>query len=759
MIPFFTISNSQTIITKSDSIVDQIDNLISDLIFTPNSDPFFSLVFKTVNSEPFSEYANFSKQQLAEIGINITIELQDWPLFLDTLLATHNFDFTTIQFVGGSQRDDPNELLQRAYTEGGTLNIWGYDQLMDWDDTLGAGLNEWFIQNGSLMMPPNSQERIDHYKDWQQHLMNDLLLLIPLFTEKSFSANWANLNGFNYSKGNVLHNWGHLSWDGIHPGQISTSEIVIADDNWTKLNPLNSSDEHSDFIMDACLDKLIYMDEDCSFWPHLAESWNFINDTTLEITLRDDIQWMDYGGFTNEYLNVKDLYFTLYCLQHELSIHNETYVWIKGMEIIDDMTLKVFIDGNPLTSENDPYLYCLDDLSTYIVPEHFLNQTQEVDGITPDVTHPSWTDYSTNCWGTGLFEIDTFTEAIETILTIKPDCWMLDPLVDKSNMDFVNRFGDFIGGLTELRVRIMDNQTLITSEFEAGKLDIIDIADIDKRFQYSTNSSLAVHSKFHDHFSYFGFNVREGRGTPMQSRDPCPFLPTMTKGLAIRKAMAYAINRVEIDNEVHNDSHYIVDYPTFSTLGVWCNEDIIKYDYNLYKAKEYMLFAGYDLGLDSDSDGLSDFIELNTTYTDRLSSDTDSDLMPDGWEVDNGLNPLVDDSADDADLDRLTNGLEYQYNTNPNEIDTDMDGYSDYIEITSGSDPTDPNDYPQVTTLPPETVTPPPETITQNTTFTITVETGLIFSSAIITISLSITFVVVLLRKRRKKNLYKEGIK
>ncbi|MGC3990593.1 MAG: hypothetical protein QM796_13115 [Chthoniobacteraceae bacterium] len=57
--------------------------------------------------------------------------------------------------------------------------------------------------------------------------------------------------------------------------------------------------------------------------------------------------------------------------------------------------------------------------------------------------------------------------------------------------------------------------------------------------------------------------------------------------------------------------------------------------------------------------------------------DTDQDGMPDAWEVNHGLNPLVDDSASDPDNDGLLNWQEYLLGTNPqnaysiNAINTD----------------------------------------------------------------------------------------
>jgi hypothetical protein len=67
---------------------------------------------------------------------------------------------------------------------------------------------------------------------------------------------------------------------------------------------------------------------------------------------------------------------------------------------------------------------------------------------------------------------------------------------------------------------------------------------------------------------------------------------------------------------------------------------------------------------DGDGDGITDVLELSIYGTDPLASDTDGDGMDDGWEITNGLNPLLNDSGDDWDLDGLTNKEEYDQRTN-----------------------------------------------------------------------------------------------
>nr|MDO8111037.1 hypothetical protein [Candidatus Sigynarchaeota archaeon] len=89
---------------------------------------------------------------------------------------------------------------------------------------------------------------------------------------------------------------------------------------------------------------------------------------------------------------------------------------------------------------------------------------------------------------------------------------------------------------------------------------------------------------------------------------------------------------------------------------------------------------------DLDTDGISNLLEYQHG-TSPIDPDTDDDGMPDGWEVTNTFNPLVNEAASDADSDGLTNLAEYQHGTNPRSNDTDTDGMPDGWEVTNALDP------------------------------------------------------------------------
>jgi hypothetical protein len=106
---------------------------------------------------------------------------------------------------------------------------------------------------------------------------------------------------------------------------------------------------------------------------------------------------------------------------------------------------------------------------------------------------------------------------------------------------------------------------------------------------------------------------------------------------------------------------------------------------------------------DSDNDGLSDSEEISIA-TNPLQPDTDGDGLNDGWEsryaVD-GFDPTEPNANapdektgpdDDLDGDGLSNRDECDWNTNPNELDSDGDGVDDGVEVGQFSDPDDETD-------------------------------------------------------------------
>jgi len=550
---------------------------------------YFTLVAKTNSGGVRPDYLNLIKQQLARIGINLDIIVQDWPTFVGELLVFRNFDLCYAALTGGGY--DPD--MTGVYNENGSLNLFGYHTDMDSDPGLGPGKNEWYMRQGNLIMPPNSEERIQHYWEWEQYLMDKILPLQPMFAPNNYMAHWSNLQGYDFGDG-ILQSWGKMNWTGSHAGQIRTDEVVITDAAWSDLNPLFQDDSSSSFISSAVMDPLIWYDNDLSVWPHLAKSFTHINDTYVRITLREGIKWQPdvQGNFTDEYFDAEDVYFTFYAWSGVSGDCQGICRWLEEMIIVDKYTIDLYIDGDLSTPENNPYAPYLPSISTRILPEHYLNQTQYYGW--PDITHPSWNIFATNPFGTGLFEFTSYVPSVETILNVFPECWRLNnSITSDPDLNWNERFGDFTGGLDQLRIRLIPDLHLSFAEFEQGRVDIEGVTfDRYNRESCYANPDITVQSEIRFYLGFVGYNMRPIRpviGNP----DPWNFDPSISKGLAVRKAISYAIDRNEINQVVHGGEYTLTYHPIYAAMGVWCNPDIIRYNHDLDKALEYMqVFKG-----------------------------------------------------------------------------------------------------------------------------------------------------------------------
>ncbi|MCK5046329.1 MAG: hypothetical protein KAS22_07100, partial [Candidatus Heimdallarchaeota archaeon] len=180
------------------------------------------------------------REHLAQAGILLSIRNLYWADYIGEVIAFFNFDIVSHALNGG--RPDPS--AAELYSENSLWNLVGYRTSMDWDEDLGTGKNQWFIDEGMKFIPPNSEERIQHYWEWQDYLMDKICPILPTFSPVVFTAHWSNLLGYNVTDG-ILQSWGKMSWIGLHEGQESVEELVVTDSEWEDLNPLCLDDSAS----------------------------------------------------------------------------------------------------------------------------------------------------------------------------------------------------------------------------------------------------------------------------------------------------------------------------------------------------------------------------------------------------------------------------------------------------------------------------------------------------------------------------------
>lgn len=156
----------------------------------------------------------------------------------------------------------------------------------------------------------------------------------------------------------------------------------------------------------------------------------------------------------------------------------------------------------------------------------------------------------------------------------------------------------------------------------------------------------------------------------------------MDEDLDTRQALLYRVKGY-VNNKVVQESDIIIFLSYIDSDGDGLSDEE-EARYGTDKTKS-----------DTDTDGLSDYLEVHTYKTNPLKQDSDGDGLDDGLEIRIGLNPLKQDSdangildnKEDSDKDGLTNEQEIQFKTALDRMDSDGDGLDDKKEMQVGSNP------------------------------------------------------------------------
>ena len=187
----------------------------------------------------------------------------------------------------------------------------------------------------------------------------------------------------------------------------------------------------------------------------------------------------------------------------------------------------------------------------------------------------------------------------------------------------------------------------------------------------------------------YSFSIDElNSGLPWSYSQPGEYIIAVT--IDIRSEIP---ETVETNNTIWSD----ISIVPASASPVTTNENIDSDGDGLFDWQEQSLGTN-SYQIDSDNDGLNDMEEFSVYLTNPLDPDSDNDGYLDGNEVANGYDPLGSGRASaqtnhepsrtaDADSDGLTDFQESQYKTDPNDSDSDHDGYQDGQEVNSGYSP------------------------------------------------------------------------
>lgn len=532
----------------------------------PSEDYFFKVrILSSSESETYA-LSNLLTQELRRIRIDSLVITYPDSAFESAVLSKE-FDLVLIGIDWPTFDVDSTNI----FAESGAANYWGLDH------QIAAGQeNEDLLKEGILEI--NESLRVDIYHNWQENLMDNLLPVIPLYNKVNSYVSWDSLTGWDHEEG-IIASLPYMEWSSPHYNQENTSVFNDYTNKWEVLNPLYLKDN---FYIQLISEPLIRYDKTNIPTGVLAKSWSFnANQTKLTFNLRDDVYWQPDSDnlYDNETFTADDVIFSVQMYQNVSTI-GTLYQWIVDYEKESDSVVHFYIDGDSSTPGLQPYVPALQEFTRLIIPEHYLNVSVGIDGL-PDTSHENWEKFGINGLGTGMYYFVEYTEGVESKYNRNNNWW--GTRADAFNDDL---------DIAEYRVRIYEifGLTEIELSFKNGELDIfkdfhtnMDVFLLPP-YQKQTRSEFDV--------TYIGFNLKS-LYTPEINDQTLTEDETMSKGLAIRKAIAHMINKITATDLIDIEST-IIESPLSNKFGSYIKQDITSYSYNLDLAKQYMLKAGYN---------------------------------------------------------------------------------------------------------------------------------------------------------------------
>lgn len=311
--------------------------------------------------------------------------------------------------------------------------------------------------------------------------------------------------------------------------------------NPSRINPILATDSSSSEIAGFIFNGLVKFDKDsATIIGDLAKDFYYENNTTIIFKLRENIKWHDGVKFSS-----KDVLFTYEMLMSPtvVSAYSSSFRFVKSVEIIDDLTLRV--------TYKKPYFKSLETWMMGILPHHILKDEKNLMS----------SSFNMNPIGTGAYKLHQLEHSKNIILVANDDYFEGRAKIDRISFHVI------ADSLTRFLM-------LKSSGLDLGSIDPM-------QFERQLNKSFFEKFKTYENISYsytyLGFNLRRDK----------------FKNPKVRKALSLAIDRDEIVDILFFKHAKVCTGPFLPGTKAF-NEKVKAPVQNKKKAIKLLKEAGYD---------------------------------------------------------------------------------------------------------------------------------------------------------------------
>lgn len=481
------------------------------------------------------------QKQWSRLGIQINLRALGFQEWISAMFGEkHQFKIGHMNWGGDANRIDPLRYMS-TFKSGS-----GYNSSFYSNEEFDAAYN-------TLRTSYDAEERKQAAFRCQELLCRDLPGVMLQFQKLKGGRNTELFSNWTPMPGNAPYRnvWNMTS---LTPNTDNTTVFQPTTSGPNFLQPMALRGNNDNIYSRLVYDRLVRLGPDQARpQPSSAETWEFVDDTTVDVTLKDGLVWSDGESVTPE-----DVKFTWDFLKEHgqpyLSTHFATY---DNSEVLDDRTVRFNL------TQPDAGIVSYSFFILPIMPKHVW------DGITEeeDLDHPrNWSDpdYTTS----GPFKVVEADLPNKAILEANEDY----------HMDFTGGIERFIvqeyGGYEQMLVELQKGNAAFVINILTNQL---------QRIQSNSDGSW-------DHVDPFSLKGIFWRAIQFNmKKEP-------SNNLALRRACAHATNQQAIVDIAYDG---IGAVPAVSGNVVaphneyWYNPDTRRYTGGVEKGKQVLRDAGY----------------------------------------------------------------------------------------------------------------------------------------------------------------------
>jgi peptide/nickel transport system substrate-binding protein len=485
--------------------------------------------------------AQLVAQEWRKLGLDIKVEAMPWEQLADHVWYERSaWDMTAWQMVGRPERGDPDEIIFNLFhssTAEEGYNFVGYNNPA-YDELAEAQRAE---------TDPNARQQLIFQA--QQVLNEDqpyAFLVYPKSTYAFRSDVWDSASIVEQNGIGIKNFW---SFIGATPLGEQKDMILNSADPLQAINPLFISGAVDSWVTELIWDRLMRVGTDGLAQPWAAESYEWVDDTTIDVTLRSGMTWHDGQPVT-----VDDVIFSFQApMGEEVPMYKPFVGNIASIEATGDNTLRFKL--------NEPSAAFLVTTLAKInlVPKHVWEPVLE-DLSTKEENAESYQEEMPI--GSGPFKFVRWLAAEEVVLEANPDHWSA-PKMSRWILRIVPNAEASLGMLRSGELNFLSNYagdpTVLLQTAEGNPIEVVSSTDIGFRF--------------------IGFNERR---PPFD--DP-----------AFRRALSLSVNRNLIAQAAYQGFGVPANSPVSVALPFWNNPEVGEVETGLELAQKILADAGYTL--------------------------------------------------------------------------------------------------------------------------------------------------------------------